>query len=104
MTSSTRLAILAALGLGLAACGSANVQPPISGTQGNLTAPQQAAARDIAGQNSPATTQGTPVFSGATGSGSGESVGRPVFTREGEASGNLSTGTPAAPRPYRSRN
>jgi hypothetical protein len=99
MTSSTRLAILAALGLGLAACDSANVQPPISGTQGNLTNPQQAGAREIAGQNSPAVSQGTPEFVGTRGA-----SGRQQIERTGGAEGNLSTGTPLEPRPFRTRN
>jgi len=100
MTNSTRLAVFAALGLGLAACADANPQPPIAGTD-----------RGVAGQSAikveqnqipqdarEATSAGTPSLTGTVGG--GERPGRPSVTYTGPASSNqLGGGIPQEFRP-----
>lgn len=86
MTSFVRFAAIAALGLGLAACENANVQPPIAGTTtGTAGASAAQVATDAIPQNQrEATSAGQAAFSGTAGG--GERAGRPNVTYSGQGS------------------
>ncbi len=86
MTSFVRFAAVAALGLGLAACENANVQPPIAGT---TTGTAGASAVRVATDQIPqsqreATSAGVGTFTGTTGG--GERAGAPSISYSGPAS------------------
>lgn len=103
MIMSTRLAIIAAAVLGLAACDQVQAPrtaAPISGTDRGNADNAQRAQTDAATHSAPVSA-GTPSFIGSSG---GEGRGRQVFERTGEGQGNLSTGTPLEQRPRQSRN
>ncbi|MBY0333747.1 MAG: hypothetical protein K2X49_24075 [Acetobacteraceae bacterium] len=88
MMNSYRLAALAALGLGLAACaGNPNVQPPIAGTTvGTAGASAARVATDQIPQSQrEATSTGVGTFTGTAGGG-GERPGRPSFSYSGPQS------------------
>lgn len=106
MIMSTRLAIIAAAVLGLAACDQVQAPrtaAPISGTDRGNADNAQRAQTDAATHSAPVSA-GTPTFTGSGGSTGGERRGRQVFERTGEGQGNLSTGTPLEQRPRQSRN
>lgn len=94
MTNSYRLAMLAALGLGLAACNNANVQPPIEGTvrgtQGSSAVQVQNDA--IPQSQREATSAGAATFGGTIGG--GERAGRPTIERTGPGTGNVGGNIP----------
>jgi hypothetical protein len=86
MTSFVRFAAIAALGLGLAACEGANVQPPIAGT---TTGTAGASAARVATDQIPqsqreATSAGVATMTGTTGG--GQSAGGPGVTYSGPSS------------------
>jgi hypothetical protein len=93
MTSARALLSLAAA-LGLAAC--ADSRPPIAGADPGPGSP--AIQQRIAEQpHSAPVSQGTPSFTGATGSGGGQGAGRPEITYGGPGTGTLG-GVPPQPR------
>lgn len=86
MTNFVRFATIAALGLGLAACESANVQPPIAGTTtGTAGASAAQVATDAIPQSQrEATSAGVGTFTGTAGG--GERAGRPNVSYSGPGS------------------
>lgn len=98
MKNSARFAALAALGLGLAACTQANVQPPVAGTQRG-TAGESAARQAVDAipqEQRQGTTTGPAAFGGTVGG--GQAAGRPTITRSGPGTGDLG-GVPQEYRP-----
>jgi hypothetical protein len=95
MTMSSRLAVFAALGLGLAACANnPNVQPPVAGTTTG-TAGQSAvrqAVDAIPQDQRQGTSAGAATFGGTAGG--GEAAGRPTITRTGPGTGTVGGGIP----------
>lgn len=86
MRIATRYAAIAVVGLGLAACDGANVQPPIAGT---TTGTAGASAAQVATDQIPqtqreATSAGVGTVTGTTGG--GERAGAPTITYSGQSS------------------
>ncbi len=86
MTNFVRFAAIAALGLGLAACEGANVQPPVAGTvRGTAGSSAAQVATDAIPQSQrEATSAGVGTFTGTTGG--GERAGAPSISYSGPSS------------------